>query len=250
MMDPPRFMVDAQAGSLLFNGPIHHPGGQITLGHQFSTGDITIAGGISASVLAKFGTGTTTLSSLANLLFSLAIGEGDFELGGPNLISDPVSLKIAGGSTFSTAGFSERVSALMIDSAPTYVPSSPTTGTIDFGDGASVLQFNHADGWAAGTTLRLENWSGLAGGEGMDQIFVGSSSSGLSSDLLSRVFFQDPDGWAPGRYSAGILPTGELVPVPEPREVGLAVGLVLLGFGVLRSHQRRASLHSCSRARG
>lgn len=84
--------------------------------------------------------------------------------------------------------------------------------TFDLGSGASILHFADSAG-ASGKLLTITDWSGLVIGGGTDQIFFGSSASGLTSAQLSEIQF-DLGG---GVFSAAmLLSNGELVPVPEP----------------------------------
>jgi hypothetical protein len=57
---------------------------------------------------------------------------------------------------------------------------------------------------------------------------------------LSSIIFINPDGMS-GNYAATILPTGEIVPTPEPAMVVLLTsGALLLGGFALRRRFCRA----------
>ncbi len=103
---------------------------------------------------------------------------------------------ILNGGTFSTAGFDEKMGTLNAASA----------GTIDLGaTGASLLQFDNSSAVSWGGSLTINNWS-----NGLDRVFVGSNSSGLTLSQLSAITFT---GFGAG---ADILSTGEIYPVGAP----------------------------------
>lgn len=81
-----------------------------------------------------------------------------------------------------------------------------------------VLQFADSSGipWSSGGRLTIPNWSGSLNGGGSQQIFFGTSASGLTSQQLSQVRFSNPAGFPPGTYPAAILSTGEVVPATVP----------------------------------
>jgi hypothetical protein len=84
--------------------------------------------------------------------------------------------------------------------------------------------------------LVIANWSGVTNGGGTDQIYIGSSSSGLTASQLGQVYFLDPVGFSPGYYPAYQLASGELVPIPEPATV---VGSGVLGLLIAYRERRR-----------
>jgi hypothetical protein len=130
-------------------------------------------------------------------------------------------MTLAGGG-FATAGFSETLGTLTVTA-----PSG-----IDMGDGNSVLRFAPSSGQTWSGMLAVNNWSGSPGGGGIDQLFFGTDSSGLTPAQLGEIIFV---GFAPG---AQILPTGEVVPIPEPG--GVVVAGCVAG-GLLCRRRRRAA---------
>lgn len=82
------------------------------------------------------------------------------------------------------------------------------------------------------STLYIWNWSGSTSGGGADQIFVGTSNSGLTSSQLDQIRFYSNQGVSflgtAGFAASGF---GELVPVPEMDTLFTAIGL--LGFTLL-----------------
>jgi hypothetical protein len=93
---------------------------------------------------------------------------------------------------------------------------------------------NSASALWAPATLTIAGWSGLVDGQGQDEIFFGTGANGLTALQLSQVRFLDPLGFAPGIYSAKLLPTGELVVIPEPG----GIALLLAGAGSLMVRRR------------
>ena len=151
-----------------------------------------------------------TINSGGTLLFDRA-----------NQVTDTADLALAGG-TFSTAGFSETMDNLTLTA----------TSTIDMGAGASILNFS--DGTYSAGTFTVKNWSGnFAVGGGTDQIIFAAS---LDQAFLSKVFWDDL-----GKTGAKQLPSGEIVPIPEPSTVigGIFLGLVVAGDIYRRYRQRR-----------
>jgi hypothetical protein len=106
--------------------------------------------------------------------------------------------------------------------------------TIDLGNVASIISFadSHNAIWTG--SLRILNWTGTLGtGNGTDQVYFGTNSSGLSSTQLSQISFFS-DGGTTLLGTAQILADGEIVPlapVPEPATwIGatLTLGAMLL----------------------
>ncbi|MDB5297011.1 MAG: autotransporter-associated beta strand repeat protein [Phycisphaerales bacterium] len=109
--------------------------------------------------------------------------------------------------------------------------TSQNASVVDFGSGsASVLHFADSSGRTWSGTLQVLRWAGDVGGGTGDQLLFGTSVAGLTTGQLSRVSFVDPVGLAAGTYAAQILPTGEVVPVPEPTTVGLAAATAAAGL--------------------
>jgi len=87
---------------------------------------------------------------------------------------------------------------------------------------SSVLRFADSSGvsWAGGGNLEIQNWSGSLSGGGSQQIFFGTTGSGLTSQQLSQVQFINPSGLPTGNYTAQILSDGEVVPNPAASSSG------------------------------
>jgi len=89
-----------------------------------------------------------------------------------------------------------------------------TNATINFIGTPAQLRFAASSdvSWTAGALLAIINWNN----SGNARIFFGSNASALTGPQLARIRFVNPGGFAPGSYSAQLLSTGELVPVPRP----------------------------------
>jgi len=70
--------------------------------------------------------------------------------------------------------------------------------------------------WTADARLIIRNWHGSTNGGGQHQVILGFNASGLAGQQLAQIRFRDPAGLKAGDYSARILSTGEIVPVPRP----------------------------------
>jgi autotransporter-associated beta strand protein len=189
--------------------------------------------------------GTLTLSKTAGVNAIAGSGVivntgGTLMLGAANQISSSTAMTLAGG-TFNTNGLHEGTATTAGLGTLTLSASS----TINLGAGSSIVAFtdSHTTSWTASQTLSITNWSGSLAGNGTDQIYFGTTSSGLTSTQLNEIQFINPSGLSAGDYGAKLLPTGELVPfsaVPEPSTyaAGAALGL-LATFDFWRRRRNR-----------
>jgi autotransporter-associated beta strand protein len=161
-----------------------------------STVSLVVGG---AGTVTKSGAGTLTLSGTNTFTGSLTISSGTVLLGASDRIADGVNVTLSGG-TFAFGGFNETIGTLALSA----------NSTIDLGSGASVIHFadSSAVSWTGGTRLTVSNWSGLPAGGGTDQLYVGSSSAGLTATHLAQIRFFNGSNYPPAR----ILATGEVVP--------------------------------------
>ncbi|MEO0796770.1 MAG: autotransporter-associated beta strand repeat-containing protein [Verrucomicrobiota bacterium] len=204
-------------------------------------------------VITKTGDGDTTIgSNLNNLQGSkILINGGTLFNSSDNQIENNTALEFAdngSGVTTPTWNLDDRSEVL-----GSLTLSNNSTVELDFGSDAGdggVVQFADSSGalWSGSGTLSIDNWNGSTSGGGLDQLFAGSSSSGLTSSQLSRIKFFNPAGLTPGVYDARILSTGEIVPVqavPEPGTYLAGAGLVgLLVVLEIRRRQRQQSISS------
>ncbi|WP_309400094.1 hypothetical protein [Cerasicoccus maritimus] len=125
------------------------------------------------------------------------------------------------------------------------------------GDSTStIISFADSSGidWSSSETLLITEWSGNAynivtgtGGGGTDQFYIGTDSSGLTADQLSKIKFVNPYGLEPGIYDAYILSTGEIVPgvIPEPSTYAFGGTLLLLGVGDYYRRRKKVAAKTC-----
>jgi autotransporter-associated beta strand protein len=189
------------------------------------SGNVTFSGVISGTgQLTKTGNGTLTLSGNNNFTGTVNINSGTLLLGASNVIANSANMSLNGG-TLATGGFPNMLNTL---GTLTLTANS----TIDLGNVSSVLKFTDSSlvSWTSNTTLSITNWSGSLTGNGTDQIYFGTDSNGLNTSQLSQIIFVNPAGLAPGNYTAVILSTGEIVPVPEPGVIA-AAALLLTWLG-------------------
>jgi autotransporter-associated beta strand protein len=169
-------------------------------------------------VVTKTGVGTTTISANVNNIqaTNILINQGTLLLGASNQIANNTRMELAGG-TFATGGNDEVLATLTLSA----------TSTIDLGAGASILRYATSAGetWNGSSFLVVQNWSGSTNGGGTDQIYFGTTASGLTVSQIGLIQFVNPAGFSPGTYGARILSTGEIVPVPEPAVVAAAFAL-------------------------
>jgi hypothetical protein len=164
--------------------------------------------------------------------------------GGSERINDLATLTLAGG-VFNAGGFSETFGMMNL----------AASSIIDFGAGSSFLFFadSSAVTWNAGARLSLWNWSGnVYVGGGTDRIHFGDGSSlGLTSSQLAQIDFYSDAGLTQysiaGAFSSNAFvgSFGEVVPVPEPTAMGVAMGLLgLIGW---RERRRARASHGAGR---
>jgi autotransporter-associated beta strand protein len=235
-----------------------------TINNGTAATDTTIAGAITNTTsagLTKAGTGTLTLSGANTYSGATTINAGTLSLdnagsttarlantsnitvnsGGTLLLAsssgastdrirDAATMTLNGG-TLNTGGLSEHgasnntagIGALTLQSTP----------IIDMGSATSIVAFANSSSASWSGTLNIYNWSGNpgpAGGNGTDQLFIGSDNTGLTATQLTEVQFFTGSGTGSYGIGALILANGEIVPIPEPgtwAAGGLALGGLL-----------------------
>lgn len=199
--------------TLDIEGNVNLKGNQLRVGGAGNT-DVT-GKFVGLGTVQKSGSGVMTLYGNNSYNGDLVISEGTLLLGSANRLSEKIDVTLAGGA-LNTGGFNENVGELTLT----------RDSIIDLGDGESVLKFSKSASseWTAGEVVEIRNWSGAAGGGGTDQIYAGSSNRGLTEQQLKQIEFFDPFGENSGRFPARILPTGEIVPAPEPSTILAALG--------------------------
>ena len=178
-------------------------------------------------------TGATTVSEGTllvggNLAGALNVLAGTLQLGASDRFPDTAAVML-GNSVFDTKGFSETLGILSLTGS----------ANLDLGQNASVVRFADSTSTFWSGILSITNWSGLPSGGGTDQVFFGSSESALTFDQLAAIKFVDPFGPGTGMVPAQILPTGEVVAIPEPSALAaLLGGMGLLSFRRWRCGKR------------
>jgi len=187
--------------------PDNNIGGSGTLS---GAGTIRKAGSGALTIDASMGAGAIDAAEVV-------IEGGTLLLGADNQFTTGTGLDLDGG-IFGSNGFDSSMGSLTLSS----------TSTVDLGGGGSIVEFT--DGSRTAGTFTVTNWNGNFDGGGSDQIIFGTS---VNQAFLDNVFWQDL-----GLYGARQLPSGEIVPIPEPGTY--AIGAVLLG-GIFWLERRRRS---------
>ena len=166
----------------------------------FGTGAVstltsTIAG---SGNLIKSGAGTLTLSSANTYTGTTTISGGTLALGIAKALSSSSNITLNGGTLSTTGAFSQKVGTLNLNSKSTIALFS--------GVHSDTFLASNGVSWA-GDTLFVTGWTGTAGSSGTGgKIFVGTTSSGLTTGQLAKIIFVGYSG------PATILSTGEVVP--------------------------------------
>ncbi len=131
------------------------------------------------------------------------------------------SLKLAGGDWEAAAGDHQLGPLQLVGNSGIYLPY-PATATLRLANSAAAP-------WLPNAQVIIHNWQGNTNGGGVHRVYFGTDQSGLNSQQLSQVRFQNPLSLAPGNYRARILATGEVVPAESPPIIRqyLPNGLVL-----------------------
>lgn len=153
-------------------------------------------------------------------------------LGDDNQINDLATLTLRNG-VFITDIYSETLGSLAVANeilqfAPAFsVLRLGQTGDSAVGPG-SIVHFADSTALSWSGLLRIEDWSGepfLGGGH--EQVYFGLEPGHLTQAQLDSIYFYSDVGQFLG--TAHYLPTGEIVPMPEPGSVTLlALGATML----------------------
>jgi autotransporter-associated beta strand protein len=207
----------------------------------WSTGLTSVGGSLNVS-----GSGTMTLDGYNSFSGPTTVTQGILCLDGS--LAETTSVNVASGAslylyqnniinsaarlTLSSGVLNARNSRLKVADL-----TSTGTSTLDLGvnSNAAILSFaaSNTDSWTG--TLTIQDWNGDSIGNGPDQVFFGSTSSGLTDAQLSEIDFLNPtvNGIAEvGNYPAAILSDGEVVAAPEPGTRGMIVSGIAMLFGV------------------
>lgn len=194
-----------------------------------SSADQVMSGAISgAGALAKSGASTLSLTGISTYTGGTLISGGTLQLGAPNRLADGGAVTLNGG-TFDTGGFNETAGPLALGIG--------TTSIINFGAGASVLNFSSASQATWAGSLDIYNWTGNATtAGGIDQLIFASFD--LTPAQLANVNFYSGSG--SGKIGSGATFIGsELVPVPEPGAIALLALLLPIAGRRERRHSQK-----------
>jgi hypothetical protein len=142
---------------------------------------------------------------------NIRITNGTFRHYRGGSISNSGTITLAGGQWQEGIAGNTQLGALRLGSAS-------ANSMISFIHTLGIIRFlpSTAVPWASDARLIIKSWSGSTNGGGNHQIIFGNSSAGLTAQQLSQIRFRDPAGLPPGDYAAGILATGEIVPMSQP----------------------------------
>ena len=158
---------------------------------------------------------------------TININGGTLLLARNNTINSTADLNLNGG-TLATDGKDQTLDTLTLTA----------NSTIDLGvTGSGTSRLTFTSGVYTSGLLTITNWDGLGTGGGDDRLVFDTA---LSQDFLNNVYWGDL-----GITGAVQLPSGEIVPIPEPGTL-LVGGLLslLAGKDFLRRRQMRNSLLS------
>ena len=176
--------------------------------YTYSTGTAANSGIISGAItLLKSGNGMQVLGGINTYTGATIINAGELRfnpVSNENLSSSTVSF---GGGTLGTTGITASsiltFSTLAVSSTSTISLDPSTTHTVSFSDAGTFV---------SNQTLTITGWQGSSFCNGAigtkGRIFVGNSSSALSTTQLSQIQFYDGTNF----YAAELLSNGELVP--------------------------------------
>jgi autotransporter-associated beta strand protein len=257
-------LLQIEGGAASIDGDISGGAGTNTLTLNPGTGNaFSYTGTISNFDSVKVQSGTVTFSGTNTYAGSTLIQHGTLSAAATNALGGTSGITVNTGGTLLLSGAgTDRIN----DSATVTLAggtiafggdvtegSSPGTGAltlsansiIDFGDGNDVINFNasHLASWSVGTTLSIYNWGGLTAGGGNDQLRFGSDNTALNSAQLDQISFYSGAGTGFLGTGAFVGSLGEVVPVPEPSAVLVALGMFGLA-GWRESRRSRARIRS------
>jgi filamentous hemagglutinin len=174
---------------------------------------------------------------------------GTYTLSGGKLVTP--ELFLSGTLTITNGAGAATLSAGTVDLAGSLQlwGTTQTLGTavlsgnaqILFGSGANSLTFGPSAQatWNPGAYLSVLGWNGSTNGNGTDRLVFGTNATALTPAQVRQIVFVDPNGFVPGDFFAQVLPTGEVVPLPNPKlfwqSAGQHLVLTWSGFSVLQA---------------
>ena len=195
-----------------------------------------------AQTATKQGTGTLLVNPASTNGFApsrVAVQSGTLLLGRSHAVADTTAVTLSGGTlsmgNSGGASNSDTVGALTLTANSSIV--------LDTGNGSGLLTFSSLDtaGYVNNARLRIDNWSGTPGASGTDDRIVFSSFNGsdaTTQNFLANVFWIDQ-----GITGATFLPSGELVPIPEPSTWAAGI-LAIVAVGWTQRRRLQSALGS------
>jgi autotransporter-associated beta strand protein len=255
--------INSGAGLTTINSNLMLSGASQTIAVN-NTAGLLINGSVGGTIgLTKAGTGTLTLTSTNTYTGTTTINAGTLNAGAAGSLGGTSSIVVnAGGTlllsqsgsatndrinnsstmtlnggTFNTGGLSEHELSGVTVTPGIGALTLLSNSIIDLGAGASIIAFANSSAQTWTGMLRIYNWSGTpVAGHGIDQLYFGTDSTGLTTAQLSQIAFYSDSGTTflgPAGFAIGM--DGEIVPVSEPSTWFAAV----LAFGGLGFAQRR-----------
>jgi autotransporter-associated beta strand protein len=207
------------SGTVLLNGPdiTMQPGNGVTT----TVGGTTPLNGV--HTFTKDGSGTVRLDQSMTVSAGVQINSGTLLMGANDRLNNDASIIMAGG-TFATGGHSGTVGTLTLQAS----------ATLDLGGAGhnSVLAFADSSIQTWTGTLTITNYLQTA-----DTIYIGTTSTGLTSNQLSQIVWDNPYGNSLNYSGAVIEYDGRVHPQPVP-EAKTVVAIFLLA-GVIVWRERK-----------
>lgn len=245
----------AGSGSIALNGGTLQGSGTRSIGNNVFLGggaiggsdNLTLSGVISgSSALTKNGSGTLRLTSANSASGAVLINGGTLALGANSALGSVSSISLATGAslTLDSVGgnlVNDVASLTFAGGTLNANDRSETFGTLNLAGNGTInllndatdadLTFSDIGTLAGGSILTINGWDGggklsLVPGGIVDRIFF---STVLSQQELGSIYFS---GTA-GAFGAWQLPSGEIVPVPEPATWAL-LGTSLAALPLIR----------------
>jgi len=205
---------------------------------KVGTGSLTLSGNNIYTGATAVTAGTLIVSGSLSGSPSVSVQSSTLFLQSNNDLKNTAPLTLGAGTLQLAAGVTEQLADLTV-----------TTGasTLTLGASGDILHFVNSSGDVWTGTLSIADWNGFSSGGGSDQVFFGTTSSGLTLAQLADITFSNPtvNGVAKsGVFSAVLLSNGEIVAsaVPETSTVSMLLAGAALLLLVQRKRAGRARL--------
>jgi hypothetical protein len=161
---------------------------------------------------------------------------GTLSVSNPAVILNPGQFQFAG--TLQLYGGSIENLGQMLLSSSSVIELMPGSHKLSFLNSAAM-------NWNQTSSLLVTNWNGSTNGGGSDQLIFGNNSSGLTPAQLRQIVFVNPAELPAGNYAATVLPSGEVVPLPNP-----VLSWQLMQGQLVMSWAGQVTLQSCTNVLG